>query len=293
MRFLIVDDSKAVQAIVRRALQKSGIADLDFQSAADGIEALKIMDGWKPDMVLTDWHMPGMSGIELLKAIRNRGWAEMKVGFITTESAHDNLAEAKRLGAIFFVSKPFKDDDLVRLINGAMGTAPVVELAPPALTVTVDSKDSVTRVIDAVLQRKVAVLPLPNEGADEIHLPSAVALYVHGGTSEIRALCVLDHKAIVLVGATALGMALPDVTRALESKDVPADIWERMLQVVELEVPKLFIASDGQRLKLLKTQLLKHNPDQLREIMRRSPFRSDFSLTRAKLPVGQLTLISK
>ncbi|MBK6637392.1 MAG: response regulator [Rhodocyclaceae bacterium] len=138
MRFLIVDDSKAIQAIVRRTLQKTGIADLDYKAASDGLEALRIMDDWKPDMVLTDWHMPGMTGIELLKSIRNRGWNDLKVAFVTTESAQSNLAEAKRLGAVFFINKPFQDDDLIRLINGALGSAPVVELATP-ITVTVDS----------------------------------------------------------------------------------------------------------------------------------------------------------
>ncbi len=290
MRFLIVDDSRAIQAIVRRALQKTGIADLDYKAASDGIEALSIMDDWKPDMVLTDWHMPGMSGIELLKSIRNRGWNDLKVGFVTTESAQDNLAEAKRLGAVFFINKPFQDEDLVRLINGALSSAPMLELAAP-MTVTIDTPAAVTGVLDSVLERKVMVVELPNEGADDIHLPSAVALYVHEASGEIRALCLLDHTAIVLVGAATA--ALPDVARMIEAKEVPKEVWDTMLKVVEGNIPRLFLASDGSKLKLLKTQLLKQKPEQLREIMRRSPCRSDFSLTRAKLSPGQLTLISK
>ncbi|MBK6908772.1 MAG: response regulator [Rhodocyclaceae bacterium] len=290
MRFLIVDDSKAIQAIVRRTLQKTGIADLDYKAASDGLEALRIMDDWKPDMVLTDWHMPGMTGIELLKSIRNRGWNDLKVAFVTTESAQSNLAEAKRLGAVFFINKPFQDDDLIRLINGALGSAPVVELATP-ITVTVDSPDAVTGVLDSILERKVMVMELPNEGADDIRLPSAVALYVHEASGEIRALCLLDHTAIVLVGAASA--SLPEVSRFIEANDVPKEIWDAMLRVVESNIPRLFLASDGSKLKLLKTQLLKQKPEQLREIMRRSPCRSDFSLTRAKLGPGQITLISK
>ena len=79
----------------------------------------------------------------------------------------------------------------------------------------------------------------------------------------------------------------------IESKEVPKEVWDAMLKVVESNIPRLFLASDGSKLKLLKTQLLKQKPEQLREIMRRSPCRSDFALTRAKLGPGQLTLISK
>lgn len=291
MRFLIVDDSKAVQAIVRRALQKAGIADLDYKAANDGNEALKVMNDWQPDMVLTDWHMPGMTGIELLKAIRERGWNDLKVGFITTESARDNVAEARRLGAAFVINKPFQDDDLIRAINGVMGEAPTLELAQ--LVVTVATPESVASHVGRLFEGKMGVIELPRERADEIHLPSAVALYAHERSGEIRALCLLDHKAIVLVGATAAGRVLPDIARLLEAKEWPKEIWERMELVLRDAVPELFVASDRSRLKLVKTQLMKQKPEQMGEIMRRSPYRSDFALSRGKLAPGQLTLISK
>lgn len=67
VRFLIVDDSKAMQTIVRRTLVAAGYTDHEFQYAYNGQEALEIITEWKPDIVLSDWHMPEMTGIELLK----------------------------------------------------------------------------------------------------------------------------------------------------------------------------------------------------------------------------------
>jgi len=72
VKLLIVDDSKAMQAIVRRGLTKFKHVTFSIKKASNGKDALAVIDEWHPDIILSDWHMPHMSGLELLAIIRKR-----------------------------------------------------------------------------------------------------------------------------------------------------------------------------------------------------------------------------
>ena len=71
IKVLVVDDSKAMQTILRRGLNDLGYSNLDIKSCNDGAEALEIVRTWDPDLVLSDWHMPNMNGLQLIQAIKN------------------------------------------------------------------------------------------------------------------------------------------------------------------------------------------------------------------------------
>jgi two-component system chemotaxis response regulator CheY len=74
--------------------------------AANGAEALKAIKGDKPDLVLSDWNMPEMNGIELLRALKSENVA-VQFGFITSEGTADMQGMAKDAGALFLITKPF------------------------------------------------------------------------------------------------------------------------------------------------------------------------------------------
>jgi len=80
MKILIVDDSRAMQAIVRRSVLASGFGDVEVSAAASGAEALERLDGFTPDLILTDWHMPGMTGLEMVQNMRQLGLTNTIVG---------------------------------------------------------------------------------------------------------------------------------------------------------------------------------------------------------------------
>lgn len=299
MKFLIVDDSRAIQTIVRRSVQKAGFINCEFQSAMNGMEALRILDGWAADMVITDWHMPGMSGLELLRTLRKKYAPGLKVGFVTTESAKANIDEARQLGAQFFLGKPFADDELARLIKDSIGQPfPVFDeaaLAPSVsaeLNVTVAGLEEVSSLLGALLKKRALVSLLALGNTDALHFPSAVSLYSLDGSAEIRGLCLLDYKAVALLGGSASD-SVQDIERVMAAKELPAEIFDRASTVLARQIPGLFKSSDGRKLRLMRTQLLKQHIPQLREIMKRSPYRNDFSIARDSLPPGQLTLMSK
>lgn len=179
-RFLIVDDSRAIQAIVRRVVETIGYPDPDIRIANNGEEALSLLENFKPLLVITDWHMPKVSGLELLQSMRQYGMSDIKVGFITTESSETMLNQARISGASFVINKPFKDDILIKHVKDAIplpkagkpskASAPTPDASEEPAPVT-----AVTEAIAAAEARAVAPpAPLAAAVAEEPEFPAPV-----------------------------------------------------------------------------------------------------------------------
>lgn len=112
MKILIVDDSKAMRMIVKRTLKQAGFGDATMNEATNGKEGLDAINADAPDLVLCDWNMPEMTGIELLRALRADG-NDVKFGFVTSEGTAEMRQQAQEAGALFLISKPFTANDFV------------------------------------------------------------------------------------------------------------------------------------------------------------------------------------
>ena len=108
-RVLVADDSSTMRKIILRSLQAVGVKDV--AEAADGAEAVAIFAPGKFDMVLTDWNMPGMTGLEVLKAIRAQD-QKIPVIMVTTEAEKSRVLEAIQAGVTDYLVKPFTPDTL-------------------------------------------------------------------------------------------------------------------------------------------------------------------------------------
>jgi two-component system chemotaxis response regulator CheY len=108
MQIMVVDDSKAMRSIVMRAVRQAGY-EATFVEATNGAEALKAIRAAPPTLVMVDWNMPEMNGIELLQALRAEGNA-VKLGFVTSESDPSMRDLAFQSGALFMLTKPFTPD---------------------------------------------------------------------------------------------------------------------------------------------------------------------------------------
>lgn len=107
---LIVDDSRVIRKVARRILEDLGF---DVAEAADGAEALAWCRTTMPEVVLLDWNMPVMTGIEFLVHLRARpGGDKPKVVFCTTENDVAHIREAISAGADEYVMKPFDHETL-------------------------------------------------------------------------------------------------------------------------------------------------------------------------------------
>jgi two-component system chemotaxis response regulator CheY len=109
MHILVVDDSRAMRSIVVRAVKAAGYEQASFVEAQNGAEALAAIRASRPDLILSDWNMPEMSGIELLRALRAEGIA-VPFGFVTSESDGVWRDQAMSAGARFVISKPFTNE---------------------------------------------------------------------------------------------------------------------------------------------------------------------------------------
>ncbi|MDR3393851.1 MAG: chemotaxis response regulator CheY [Parasulfuritortus sp.] len=107
LKFLVVDDFSTMRRIVRNLLKELGYTNVD--EAEDGVVALqKLKGGGNFQFVVTDWNMPNMTGIELLKAIRaDDTLKHLPVMMITAEAKKENIIEAAQSGASGYIVKPF------------------------------------------------------------------------------------------------------------------------------------------------------------------------------------------
>lgn len=108
---LIVDDSKVVRMVARRIVEKFGYG---AEEAADGTDAIDYVRAHPmPEVILLDWNMPAMSGIDFLTELRKLpNGGEPKVVFCTTENDMSKIAQALGAGADEYIMKPF-DEEIV------------------------------------------------------------------------------------------------------------------------------------------------------------------------------------
>lgn len=110
MRALIVDDSRFVRGFVRGLLQKRGI---ECEEAANGQAALDCLRAdHRFNLVLLDWNMPVMNGLDMLRRLRSEGLSGVKVLMVTTEAEHDYIRRAMEAGADEYMMKPFDREAL-------------------------------------------------------------------------------------------------------------------------------------------------------------------------------------
>jgi len=106
MKILVVDDFSTMRRIVRNLLKELGFTNV--VEAEDGVEALRRLRADAFDFVVSDWNMPNMTGIELLREIRKDGTLKhLPVLMVTAEAKKENIIEAAEAGASGYVVKPF------------------------------------------------------------------------------------------------------------------------------------------------------------------------------------------
>ncbi|MBB5359941.1 two-component system chemotaxis response regulator CheY [Rhodanobacter sp. ANJX3] len=108
MKILVVDDFSTMRRIVRNLLVELGFSNPLIQEADDGENALALMRTTAFDMVVTDWNMPNMTGIDLLRAIRAEPkWKGLPVLMVTAENNREQIIAAAQAGVNGYIVKPF------------------------------------------------------------------------------------------------------------------------------------------------------------------------------------------
>jgi two-component system, chemotaxis family, chemotaxis protein CheY len=115
---LVVDDSGIMRKLVMRSLRESQLAEFTFVEAVDGADALTKFDPATINMVFADWNMPNMSGIDMVRKIREQYGRDIPIVMITTENTMAKVEEAMdQAGADCFIVKPFTSDSLQKKLE--------------------------------------------------------------------------------------------------------------------------------------------------------------------------------
>ena len=116
LKFLVVDDFSTMRRIVRNLLKELGFANVE--EAEDGVAALQKLRGGTFDFIVSDWNMPNMTGIELLRAVRaDPALKHLPMLMVTAEAKKENIVEAAQAGASGYVVKPFTAATLDEKLN--------------------------------------------------------------------------------------------------------------------------------------------------------------------------------
>jgi two-component system chemotaxis response regulator CheY len=120
MRFLIVDDSSTMRRIIINTLNKLGHQDV--AEAGNGKEGLDRLNAGGPvDVIITDWNMPEMSGIDFIRTVRSiPAIKDTPVLMVTTNAAKDDIVQALKAGVNSYVVKPFTPDTMKEKIEAVL-----------------------------------------------------------------------------------------------------------------------------------------------------------------------------
>jgi len=119
---LIVDDSFPMRAVIKKIIKASGFNIGEFFEAGNGNEALRVMDQQWLDLVLMDYNMPDMNGLELLQAMKNSDTlADIPVVMVTTEGGDQRVESFFSQGAVAYVKKPFTPEQIKAHLNRIIG----------------------------------------------------------------------------------------------------------------------------------------------------------------------------
>lgn len=114
MKVLVVDDSAVIRCVIARAMESVGIRRV--HQANDGIEALELLQTEEVELVISDYFMPKLDGLELTKAIRAQ-YADMPILMVSIVDSREKIIEVVQAGVNDYLIKPFTRDELLQKVE--------------------------------------------------------------------------------------------------------------------------------------------------------------------------------
>tara|TARA_B100000446_G_scaffold38056_1_gene33388 strand:+ start:4251 stop:5195 length:945 start_codon:yes stop_codon:yes gene_type:complete len=310
VRVLIVDDSKAMQHIIRRGLDSAGFSDIETLLVSSAEEALKQVKQWQPDLILSDWHMPEMTGLDLVRAL-SREQIDTKVGFVTTETSETRIQEAREAGVQFIVNKPFDVTTLVSAVSPVIDQIRAAQTKQlPTLNVesgelkgqsgdrgdalSLPSVEVLEEAINRIGSREVFMEPMDKINFTNASLPGLLVVLADRSSNQIRAVAILDLSAASLLGGSFINMNEEKVQQAISRGLIQSEIsnaCERMFERL-CEDEQLDLSVGGSRLEVMRfSQIQKIFPKLQAMLNTPSDLRIDCDIAAIGYGQGAMTIV--
>lgn len=301
MKILIVDDSKAMQQIVKRGLEKLGYDDLEIVLASSGLDALNIAREWKPKLILSDWHMPEMTGIELMYEL-SKAMLDIDIGFVTTESSPERIKEATDAGALFVVSKPFDVETLHKAVlpvlqqKGIRNPNMEIEAEPQEdvadLNIALPKSDSLQKALKLLTVKEISVSTKDVDDPESSWLPCVIGLFGLDNQKNIKVVVVFDILASMILGANSEVVSKAMIDAAIKEKVIPKDVitnCERALNMISLVINR---EVDSKELTMISMSTLTTNIDKLAVLVgRKGVTRIDYNVSNKDYNDGRIIIL--
>jgi CheY-like chemotaxis protein len=302
MKILIVDDSKAMQHIVKRSLEKLGYDDLEIVLASNGTDALKLAKEWKPKLILSDWHMPKMTGLELMREL-SMAMLDIDIGFVTTESSPKRIKEATDAGALFVLSKPFDVETLHKAVWPVLQKRSIknsqLDIAKEAsqgesgkMDIVMPKSQSLQKALQLLTVKEISVSTQYMDHPNASWFPCVIGLFGLDNEKNIKVVFVFDILAAMILGNNTELVSKSMIDTAIEDKVIPKDVianCERALNMISLVINR-DVAS--RELTMISMSTLTTNIDKLAVLVgRKGVKRIDYSVSNNSYSEGRIIIL--
>lgn len=287
--------------IVRRGIEQLGYHQLELKKASNGIEALQVARVWEPDLVISDWHMPEMDGLELLTAL-NREMLTIQFGFVTTERSANRLQAAVDAGAQFIVQKPFDTKTLHEAVlpiikNSFQEKKPFNQYhqhinTADENTIRLPNMATLTNTLSTHSTIPVSLEKTESIILEEEHYPYLLGLYSNKEQQAVQAIAITNLEGICILSTLAGSINKEEAHSALAKKTIPKNIIDSCQSVLKTLENTLHNTQHNDHLILRSTNIMRKknlNLDQLLE--KNTKERLDLTLKIDQFHCGRLTLI--
>jgi CheY-like chemotaxis protein len=305
-RLLVVDDSRAMQVIICRVLESSALGPMELRKAVNGEEALALVPEFAPDMIIADWHMPRMSGIEMLQTLRQTGSADLAVGFVTTETSASQLQQAHNSGASFILHKPFDDKALVKAVlevqrkqaEAATATTAASAASEPAPSPPASRISAAGQALQQLIKRQMPRVPLriiegDTFGLGQLTQRNLLALYTGEQGPAVVALAAANMPALCMLGGGDAHTDPQTVRQAIRdgqpTESMLAGATRFFREAAEILPSQLGVPPS----QFKGTNLVGEDFDKLRDAVRDASQRVDYRLTIPGYGDGYLVFIRR
>lgn len=294
MRLLVVDDSAVMRHILIRALRHAGHGTHHIIEADNGRAALTAVAEHRPDLILSGWNMPVMSGIDALHALRRRG-DHTPFAFVTAESSPAMRHRALNAGALFVLAKPFTADSLGRHLDDAVsaGLTPTGpdQIAPEPTGATVlPPRKAVRDLLERLLGKTCPVADgtpvTAHTGSVDVTVAEVITDDGH-----IAAVILASREFAIKAGACLSLVPPSGAADAISSGEVPEQVRAAFAEVLNV-LSALFNSPDSPHVRLGRIWVGSQTvPPTVAAIGREVGAREDLRISIAGYGPGMLSLV--